>query len=100
MVVLARAFEYWRNVDKQVGDKIEQTVRDNRLPVGAVGELDHTDIPLAGNVRRVEFTARGTGTHTNYRPGARGREPENSGRRDCEAPGACWQGPAGGVRWV
>jgi hypothetical protein len=39
------------------------------LPVGAVGELDHTDIPLAGNVRGVEFTARGTGTPTNYRPG-------------------------------
>jgi hypothetical protein len=39
------------------------------LPVGAVGELDHTDIPLAGNVRPVEFTARGTGAHPNYRPG-------------------------------
>lgn len=25
--VLARAFEYWRNVDKSLGDKIEQGVR-------------------------------------------------------------------------
>jgi hypothetical protein len=39
------------------------------VPVGAVGELDHTDIPRAENVRRVEFTARGAGTHPNYRPG-------------------------------
>jgi hypothetical protein len=39
-----------------------QPRRPAGLPVGAVGELDHTDIPLAGNVRRVEFTARGTGT--------------------------------------
>jgi catalase len=25
--VLVRAFEYWRNVDKQLGDRIEEGVR-------------------------------------------------------------------------
>ena len=28
--VLARAFEYWRNVDKDLGDKIESGVRAKR----------------------------------------------------------------------
>jgi catalase len=28
--VLARAFEYWRNVDKDLGDRIEQGVRSQR----------------------------------------------------------------------
>ncbi len=27
--VLARAFEYWRNIDKEVGDKIEAAVRND-----------------------------------------------------------------------
>jgi len=26
--VLQRAFEYWRNIDKQLGDRIEQAVRN------------------------------------------------------------------------
>jgi catalase len=26
--ILARAFEYWRNIDKQIGDKIETAVRN------------------------------------------------------------------------
>ena len=26
--ILLRAFEYWKNIDKQLGDKIEQAVRD------------------------------------------------------------------------
>lgn len=26
--VLTRAFEYWRNVDNDLGDKIEQSVRE------------------------------------------------------------------------
>ena len=25
--ILARAFEYWKNVDKQLGERIEQAVR-------------------------------------------------------------------------
>jgi len=28
--VLARAFEYWRNVDKDLGDRIESGVRDKQ----------------------------------------------------------------------
>jgi catalase len=28
--VLTRAFEYWRNVDKDLGDRIEQGVRSQR----------------------------------------------------------------------
>jgi catalase len=28
--VLLRAFEYWRNVDKTLGDRIEQGVRDKQ----------------------------------------------------------------------
>jgi catalase len=33
--VLARAFEYWRNVDKDLGDRIEQGVRSQRSGTAA-----------------------------------------------------------------
>jgi catalase len=26
--ILARAFEYWKNIDKEIGDRIEQAVRN------------------------------------------------------------------------
>jgi catalase len=29
--VLSRAFEYWRNIDKAVGDRIAQGVRGKRI---------------------------------------------------------------------
>jgi catalase len=29
--VLERAFEYWKNIDKETGDKIEAAVRDGSL---------------------------------------------------------------------
>ena len=28
--VLERAFEYWRNVDKNIGDRVEKGVRDGQ----------------------------------------------------------------------
>jgi catalase len=33
--ILARAFEYWRNIDKDLGDKIEQAYNENKgAPAG------------------------------------------------------------------
>jgi catalase len=32
--VLTRAFEYWRNVDKTLGDRIERGVRSNGTDTG------------------------------------------------------------------
>jgi catalase len=30
--VLQRAFEYWRNIDKELGDQIERSVRNDAPP--------------------------------------------------------------------
>ena len=42
--VLARAFEYWRNVDKDLGDRIEQGVRSQRS-VSAPKAVEPTNPP-------------------------------------------------------
>ena len=49
--VLARAFEYWRNVDKDLGDRIEQGVRSQRsvsAPKAAEPSNPPSPAPLAG----------------------------------------------------
>jgi catalase len=32
--VLERAFQYWKNVDQILGERVEKGVRDRRGPVG------------------------------------------------------------------
>jgi len=49
--VLARAFEYWRNVDKDLGDKIESGVRAKQ------GEKDPKAAPQ-GNPARSSMQAK------------------------------------------
>ena len=49
--VLARAFEYWRNIDKEIGDRIEQGVRAKRsvsAPKAAEPSNPPSPAPQAG----------------------------------------------------